>query len=124
RAGTYRGVTDEISNDDYHKAYHYASNSELELIRTRSPAHVIAKRNEELKETPSKLLGKALHANILEPEKKLVVCEPEVNKRTNKGKEEIAEFVAANQGKIIVSPKDWETVQRVTEAIWNHKEAA
>src|SRR5687768_7626953 len=55
-----------LPDDDYH-AHPAFGNSDLKMIRTRSPAHYRYKKDNPEPATPAKRDGRILHCAILEP---------------------------------------------------------
>lgn len=56
----------DVPESEY-RAHPYVANSDLSVVRRRSPAHAVVKREEPSPDTPAKLDGRALHCAILEP---------------------------------------------------------
>lgn len=50
-----------------YRAHPHVANSDLSVVRRRSPAHAVVKRSEPQADTQAKLDGRALHCAILEP---------------------------------------------------------
>lgn len=119
----------EQSNDAYHGGPGI-SYSHLKLISGASPRHYWYKylnpNREPEEQTPAKLLGSAIHSIILEPDlfTTQYVADPGINKRTNAGKEEWAQFVAENAGKGILTDDQMQTCLAVRDAVWSHPVAA
>ena len=89
--------------------------SQLKLM-LKSPAHFKEFRTEE---TEALLVGRAVHCAILEPQKydDEFIYEPDgIDRRTKAGKEAYAEFLAAADGKTILSRKHLEMVEGVKES--------
>jgi len=98
------------SDENYYTDFDFITNSQLGLI-SRSPAtYDHYKNNPSLRpETKALKFGRAFHLCMLEPKKfdDQVVVEPEVNKRTKAGKEEIAKFNEDNIGNTILTKDDY-----------------
>lgn len=109
--------------DDYH-AIEALSSSGAKRIR-QSPAHFRLMRDTPNEPTPPMQLGTAIHTGTLEPDcfADRVVCAPSVNKRTNAGKEELADFEFIHGGKIILSPPDFDRARRCIDAVLAHPAA-
>jgi hypothetical protein len=111
-----------ISNREYHSS-EGISKSGLDKI-ARSPAHYyqtyIAGDHDE--DTPALRFGALFHTLTLEPEQynNLYVIEPEINKRTNAGKEEYAAFLAENAGKTIITRDENSKAQAMADAVHSH----
>lgn len=88
------GIYYDISNEDYHRG-DGISKSQLDLI-DQSPADFIWQRNAPVDEEKIKALdfGTAVHCLLLEPDEfnNRYKIGPEVNRRTNAGKQEEKEF--------------------------------
>ena len=77
---------------------------------------------DESEKSPAFLFGSACHKLVLEPEtfdNEFVVA-PEINRRTNAGKEEWAKFLEENAGKTIISQDDLGTILDMGSAIMHH----
>lgn len=101
----------DLSNADYH-ASEGVSNSMLSDM-ARSPAHFQAARRKPREETPAMAIGTAIHCAVLEPERfdAEYVTAPKVDRRTKAGKQEWADFEAANAGRILLSESDMANVK-------------
>lgn len=119
----------EISNSQYHGDTTRISKSGLDLI-ARSPAHYYARyldpNRDAQKETKALLQGRAIHTAVLEPylfaEEYAVM--PDINRATNKGKEDFARFMEANAGKTIIDIETYELSQVLREKVFAHPAAA
>lgn len=69
--------------------------------------------------------GRAVHAAILTPSayKRDFVVAPEINRRTNAGKEEYAAFLESAAGKEIISAEEAETVSAIVKTFRKNPEA-
>jgi len=112
----------------YHADVSRIGKSGLDLI-AQSPAHYWAKyldpKREREKETSALITGRAVHAAILEPHvfHERFVIEPEINKRTNDGREAYAKFMHENARKTIISMDTYDQCQRMREAVYKHPAA-
>jgi hypothetical protein len=84
----------------------------------KSPKHYfnyIAK--ERTPPTDAMKLGSMVHCMMLQPElfNDMFVVAPDINKRTNAGKEEWAAFCEANKGKTVVDNSDYEHARRLSD---------
>lgn len=113
-----------LTNADYH-AGEGVSKSDLDKI-ARSPAHFrAAKDGPQKPPTPAMVLGSLFHTLTLEPiefSTEYAVA-PVCDKRTKAGKELWASFEAENGGKAIVTPDQYETAQRMADAVLCHPAA-
>lgn len=119
------GFVDGLSLGQYH-AHPAISNSELSLF-ARDPNLLCWKNacpvdDEKLKTFD---FGKAVHAICLEPDllKSDFVMMPEINGRTNAGKEEKAEFIEANKDKSILTFDEHKKLNLIYESIMAHPAA-
>jgi exodeoxyribonuclease VIII len=90
------------------QAYHSdeaVGSSLIRKLQTSTPMHALEMLGTPMA-SPAMALGTALHAAILEPENDLAqaVVQPDIDKRTKLGKEEHAAFVAAHEGRCIITP--------------------
>lgn len=92
----------------------------------RSPQHYLLARTTPSVPSPAMLFGTAVHAGVLEPDTfdDAVVVAPEVNKRSKDGKAELEAFAAANAGKVVLSPEDFDRATNCIEAVRRHPAAA
>lgn len=118
-----------INNEAYHADTARIGKSGLDLI-ARSPAHYYARyldpNREREKQTPALLMGSAVHAAVLEPQKfaELFAVEPEVNRRTNAGRDSLVAFEAANNGKTIITNEMFQEAVKIKNAVRKHPAAA
>lgn len=71
--------------------------------------------------TDDMIIGKLVHVFSLEPERREeYACGPEVDMRTNKGKDEMAEFIKNNPGKKIIKYKLYNQANNMAESIRNN----
>ena len=76
----------------------------------------------ESEKSPAFLFGSACHKMVLEPEtfdNEFVVA-PEINRRTNAGKEEWVKFLEDNAGKTIISLDDFDTIMEMSRVVVRH----
>lgn len=114
------GIYADISNEDYH-AGEGISKSGLDLIH-RSPAHYMAAKLAPREETPALVLGTAVHAAVLEPDRFLAeyVATPAFDRRTKAGREVFAEFQVENAGKTLIAQEQYETALAIRDAVYAH----
>lgn len=114
------GVYDAVPMERYH-SWSAASNSQLKHLE-RSPAHLRAYLNQEYEEKPAQILGRAIHAAVLEPAlfEAAWVKAPDVDRRTKAGKETWfkALDMAESLGAELLKGDDYETCLRVRDAVW------
>lgn len=92
----------------------------------RSPAHYRAGAEADSESTEAQVLGTAIHLGVLEPERfeREVLEAPAANRRTNAGREAVAEFERANPGAIILPEAAYLTVLHAVDAVRSHPAAA
>jgi hypothetical protein len=116
----------DVPEDAYHADRTAVSKSWLDYIE-RSPAHLKAyldglthRDSEELD------IGRLAHCLILEEDRflKQFVCAPKIDKRTTAGKQQWAEFEAANKGRMLVTQDHYKLVFNIRDAVMKHSKAA
>lgn len=117
------GVFNNMPAETYHAIEALSASGSKKMIR--SPMHYKLMRDAPAAPTDAMQFGTACHDGILEPESfaSRVVCAPEVNKRTNAGKDALAAFEAANVGKIALSPSEFNRCRRCVDAVLAHPAA-
>ena len=111
------GLYENIPFKDY-KAIDAINNSRLTRLNKCPAAALVAQE-----ETPSLLLGRAVHTLVLEGDEvfqKEFAIAPECNKRTNEGKAIWAGFQADNLDKQILSMDDGGQVEAIRNAVFAH----
>src|SRR5690242_15179207 len=117
-----------LANADYH-AHPAVGSSHLKAI-ARSPAHYWAEFLDPARpareEKPAFVIGTAIHAAILEPErfKTEYVVGPRFDRRTKAGKEAAAAFEAENAGKRVLSLDDYEACVAIRRSVEQHDVAS
>jgi exodeoxyribonuclease VIII len=118
-------------NAVYHADTRRIGKSGLDLI-AKSPAHYYAKYLDPNRvweaQTPTFLIGSAVHAAILEPDefKKRYAVEPTINKRTNDGKTAYAElmaYAAANRINYL-DAETYASCEKMRDAVHAHPAAS
>lgn len=119
----------EMTNDEYH-AGPGISKSHLDKIAGLSPLHYwqayINPDREIQEQTPAMALGTAVHSAVLEPDlftSEYVKAE-KFDRRTTAGKQAAADFEAAHEGKIAITPEDYEMCMGMRDAVHRHPIAA
>lgn len=108
-----------MTNEEYH-AHPALSASGIKAL-AKSPAHYQASLIYR-EETTAMRFGTAFHAAVLEPEKFATdYAIADLDRRTKAGKERAAEL--DEKGIITLSPHDYETAQRMRDAIFLHSTA-
>jgi exodeoxyribonuclease VIII len=114
----------DVSIEDHHRGEykeHFGS-TDLRTMIEKSAAHMHYNKDNPQDPTPAMRFGTIFHTAVLEPEK--LAVEPDVNKRTNAGKAELAAFEAENADKIICSKSELLQAQDMAHAINRHRFAA
>ena len=111
-----------ITDSTYHGDRDSVSSSALRKAIDRSPAHALADLDTPRPETPALLLGRAVHAAVLEPdtfESRYAVA-PICDRRTKAGKEAWASHLAAHPDAATITASDAETVAGIVASIAAH----
>lgn len=117
-----------ISNDSYHAANAVSRSALMKLAK--SPYHYwyeyINPDFVKPEPTPDMILGSLTHTMTLESDKigSEYALLPNINRRTNAGKEEYAQFLNENAGKTIVSRETYEQAHAMRAAVLNDETAA
>lgn len=114
------GVFEDMPAETYHAIEAMSASGAKKILR--APALYKLMRDQGSEATDSMNVGTAVHYGVLQPHllPLRVCCAPEVNKRTNAGKEEYAAFEAANADKTILSVSDYEDAMRCVDAVNAH----
>lgn len=110
------GLHTGVSFADYY-AIDAASHSTLKLLRNGVPAdvkyHLDRPDDRDDDESAALRDGRALHAMLLEPDSRLVVCGPDRNRNAKEWKD----FEAQNNGVLCLKPDEYLAVERQVQAI-------
>ena len=113
-------IIHDMSNADYH-ALPSISKSGLDLIR-RAPALYKWSRDNRTEQTPAMRWGTLVHTAILEPDtvaERMIVA-PSIDRRSNAGKAEFAEFQLVAKGRDIITAEEQEALAAVRDSVWTH----
>lgn len=117
-----QGIYYDLPNNEYHSC-EGISKSSLDLIH-RSPAHYIASLESPTEETPAMILGSAVHAAILEPDRfeEDYIVAPEFNKRTTAGKAAYAAWEMENVRNwiVVLSKETMAQVKAMRDSVLLH----
>lgn len=111
----------ELSNDQYHALTMVIGKSHLDEV-AKSPAHYYARflapDRVQPEPTPAMVLGSATHTAILEPHlfDEQYVLAPQIRRGTKAW----AEWEAKAEGKTLLKQEDYDTIQRMAEAVHKH----
>ena len=88
----------------------------------RSPLHARYAMLHPSDDTPSTIIGTALHTCVLEPKKFLAdyAVAPELDKRTKEGKAKWVEFQEAHPNAIVLRDDEYDLVRGMANAIFEH----
>lgn len=120
-----------------YRAHPFVANSDLNVIRTRSPAHLVERRLNPKPGTPAMLDGRALHCAILEPDafaSRYCVLPADAPRRPSiaqinakKPSDDTVRAIdwwqqwdAANAGRVTLDLADYDEKMRVAENIRRH----
>ena len=116
-----------MTNSEYH-ARTEISKSDLSLLANETPYALWLKKQGkyQTEQTPSLLLGSAVHKLVLEPQDfdNEYAVEPICDKRTKDGKAEFEKFTQENQGKTILKADIYETASSIAKAVLDMKATA
>jgi hypothetical protein len=120
KPGLYKGVAYETY------ARWNAANHSLLRHFGRSAAHAHYRLTHPDEGNEEQQRGHTTHVAILEPERFVAeyVAAPKIDKRTNVGKAEWAEFQATYSGKVIVPAEEYNLAGSMAAAVWAHPTAA
>jgi len=109
-------TSDKMSNEQYH-AHPALGSSSIKTVATKSLAHW---KGQVRKDSPAFALGSAVHAELLEPEKQLLVRGPDTRrgKAWSEGKAE-----ADEQGKIFLTEADFDLAKEMSNACLDNRMA-
>jgi hypothetical protein len=118
------GIYANVPFEDYSR-WRAVNHSVLKHFK-KTPAHARWEMTHQDESTRFQDLGHTLHMAILEPERYAAegpVVAPDVDRRTRQGKAEWAEFEASAAGRMIVTPKDKDTLDGILASIQRHATA-
>ena len=114
-----------LNAEEYHADRSAVSKSWLDRI-DRSPAHLKAYLDGYRPDTPAMLLGRLVHVAVLEPDllADLFVRPPEgINRRTNAGRAEYAEWQESVAGRTLVSIDQWIQALAIRDSVQQNRAA-
>lgn len=112
------GITDDI----YHGDPATVSSSGLRTLINRSPAHYRAEQTQPKTDTPAMLLGRAIHARVLELDtfgERFAVA-PVCDRRTKEGKAIWTAHLEAHPDATTITAADAEVIEGIARAIEGH----
>lgn len=116
----FQGVELDVPDASYRAAEGFSCSEMKEFART--PAHYRALKENPKPTTPARRIGILSHLAVFEPDAfdATTIVAPVVNKRTNAGKEILAQFEQANAGKDMVSQDEFDLVRSIADAVRAH----
>lgn len=114
----------QIPAEQYHADRQHVSKSWLDRLK-QSPAHLRHYLDTAKVETKALRVGRIVHCAILEPDifARDFVIKPKFDGRTTVGKTGLAEWEAANAGKMDVTVAEFEMAKGIRESVMAHKGA-
>lgn len=110
-----------VPNADYH-ADNGVSSTQLKDVATKTPAHALARRNGEQKDTPALVFGDALHVAVLEPDRYPTshMRGPDGDGRSKQAKEARAALAADHPDATILPPAVFDAVEQIAAKVREH----
>lgn len=115
----------DCTNEEYHGGSGI-SKSHLDKIGSKSPMHYwhryLNPDREPDEPTPALVLGQAVHSIVLEPDtfEGAYAINPGIDRRSNAGKAEFAQFVAESAGKTIITDDQAQACYQIRDAVHRH----
>jgi len=118
---SWEGIHDNQTNEEYHQSPGFSA-SGMKVFGQKSPAHYQQYLQEKREPTPAMIEGTLIHMAVLEPHliETSVAVAPPVDRRTTAGKQTYADFLAASEGKLVVSRESYEKLVPISQRILNH----
>lgn len=128
--GAFFGAVKGMTNREYHSLDKYYSSSQLKYLYDKTPRHFKYKYIDKLdgldKQTDAMVIGSLTHTFLLSPrefELDFFVM-PELNLRTNDGKEKRDALLLEHVGKTLVTTEQVEIAQKMCEAAKGNRQIA
>lgn len=120
KPGLYAGVP-----ADEYRAWPYAAQSTLKILRDQSPAHAYEAMTNPAPPTPALRLGTAVHTAVLQPELfgDLYAFAPSVDRRTKAGREVWEQFEDDIGDRTILKAEEWATCLHIRDSVAAHPTA-
>lgn len=118
------GLYPNVPAYQYH-GWQAANQSLLKTMRDQSPAHAYQQMTNPSPSTPATRLGTAIHTAVLQPDvfHQEYIVAPEINRRTNAGREEWALLVNAWGEDNILKSEEMQEIQAISDAVLSHPTA-
>ena len=115
------GLYEDIPTELYF-SWKAASQSELCTLRDGTPAHLFARWEGEDKDTPAKILGRAIHTATLQPDlfEGQYARGPEGDWRTKEAKAQLNIIRSGLPQGTVLKPEQYDKIRRIREAVRNH----
>lgn len=127
KEGTFKGPVENIPNKIYHSLEKYFSSTQLKYLHQNSPLHFktkyIDRSMEEKAPSYDMVLGSLVHALFLDPSefKNEFFEMPELNLRTNAGREEKDRLQIENANKTLVTQEQTTEAYKIAESLRSNK---
>lgn len=107
-------------NDAYHASPGYSASNLIDVLKY-SEAHLKYFKENPETDNESFRIGTMIHTAVLEPNDfdNIYAISPNLDKRTKGGKEMFAQFSLENEGKIIISQKDYDMAMGIQHSVWS-----
>ncbi len=117
------GILWQCTEAEYHADFSRDCNSSLRLFRQSIPRYAAERVFRTLPppaQTPEQELGSLFHLLILQPDlfSRQVALRGKIDRRTNAGKQEAADWVAANAGKTPLTPEAYDLLLAMREGLF------
>ena len=118
------GVHRDIPTSEY-LAWDAASNSRFNHLHGGSPAHMKAEIEDPSPDTPALLLGRAVHAAILEPDvfTNEWIRGPEGDRRTKDVKAQWSDLIGMFGEESILKPAEYDKCLAIRDSVWGRSTA-
>lgn len=116
------GIYPGVPYDQYEQ-WDAINNSMLWTLNEQSPLHAKVYRDNPPKPTEALITGQAAHTLALEPDKFLLryAVAPKCKRTTKAGKAIYETFLSSVNGKMILTPTQFEQAQAVADSVLNHE---
>ena len=117
------GMFEDMSGEIYHAIEAISASGAKKILQ--SPAHYRLARDTKVEPTGAMRFGTAVHTLVLEPQRASEIVEiPDFNRRTNAGREALAEWSAANADRQAFVHEEYERLIATAEAVRQHPAAS
>jgi exodeoxyribonuclease VIII len=108
----------DISNEDYHVSPGYSASNLIDVLKY-SEAHLKYFKEHPDQENDAFRIGTMIHTAVLEPQEfnKNYIVAPTLDKRTKDGKAAYDKFSSENQGKQLISKKEYDMAMDIQKSV-------